>query len=156
STGLLMRTSEWIQAGFAIILAAAAWLRPLTFRRRAVIALLAIFAIFAIAAARCSVRFIAPDRASILRDWLTLVLMLVPYWQSGQFFMGPNEKIQLRLAEIDRWFLNLVPQLPWASGRGMRLSMEWAYMFCYPLVPLGLAILYAAGLRGYTSTYWFI
>jgi membrane-associated phospholipid phosphatase len=34
--------------------------------------------------------------------------------------------------------------------------MEWAYMLCYPLVPLALATLYAAGLRRESSIFWFI
>ena len=132
------------------------WMRPLTDRRRTVITLLAAFAIFAVALARFSVHILGPYRASTFRDWLPAALMLVPYWQTGQFFMGPNEKIQAQLEEIDRWLLNLMPRIAWTSGRCTRLSMEWAYIFFYPLVPLGLAALYAAGLRHYTSTYWFI
>ncbi|HEX3438483.1 MAG TPA: phosphatase PAP2 family protein [Pseudacidobacterium sp.] len=151
-----MRPSEWIQAGFATILAVAAWIRPLTAHRRFVVALLAAFAIFAVMLARLSARILPPFQVSIFRDWLPVVLMLVPYWQTGQFFMGPNEKIQSRLAEIDRWLLNLIPVKTWTLGRYTRLTLEWAYMFCYPQVPLGLAVLYAAGLRQYASTYWFI
>lgn len=151
-----MRISEWIQAGFATIIAIAAWIRPLPTRRRSAITLLAGSVIFAVILAHFSVRVLAPHQASILRDWLPVALMLVPYWQTGQFFMGPNERIQARLVEIDRWLLNLIPPVTGTSGRYTRLSMEWAYMFCYPLVPLGLSVLYAAGLRQYASTYWFI
>jgi membrane-associated phospholipid phosphatase len=152
----MMRASEWIQGGFATILAIMAWLRPVTLRRRAVIALFAVFAIFVITLACFSERVLTPDHASILRDWLPVVLMLVPYWQTGQFFLGPNERIQARLKEIDRRLFNLMPQIKWTSRPIARLLLEWAYMFCYPQVPLGLAMLYAAGLRQYASTYWFI
>jgi len=151
-----MRISEWIQAGFATILAAIAWIRPLTFRRRAVISLMAAFAIIAVALARSSVEVLGADHASILRDWLPVVLMLVPYWQTGQFFVGPDEKVQARLIEIDRRLLSIMPRFMQSSGRFTRLVMEWAYMFCYPLVPLGLAVFYAAGLRQYADTYWFL
>jgi len=151
-----MRTSEWIQGGFAVILALAAWIRQLPAGRRWVTTMLAAFAIAAIAVARLSAHFLAPRQVSILRDWFPVVLMLVPYWQTGQFFMGPNEKIQQRLMEIDRWLSKAVPHVAETFGRFTRLSMEWAYMFCYPLVPLGLAVLYAAGLRQYTSAFWFI
>jgi membrane-associated phospholipid phosphatase len=41
-----------------------------------------------------------------------------------------------------------------AFGRFSRLSMEWAYMLCYPLPLAGLAVLYAVGLRRYAATYW--
>jgi membrane-associated phospholipid phosphatase len=151
-----MRISEWIQIGFATTLAVMAWILPLTIRRRLVIAVLAVFAILAVALARYSAHILTSDQVSILRDWLPVVLMLVPYWQTGQMFMGPNEKIQSQLLQMDRSLANLLPRILRMSGRYARLSMEWAYMFCYPLVPLGLAVLYAAGLRQYTDTYWFI
>jgi membrane-associated phospholipid phosphatase len=151
-----MRTSEWIQGSCAIVLALMAWIRPLPAGRRSVATLLAIFAIVAIGVARLSIHFLSPVQVSILRDWLPVVLMLVPYWQAGQFFLGPNEKMQNWLLEIDGWLFRLFPPLIGASGRYARVTMEWAYMFCYPLVPAGLAVLYAAGMRQFTSVYWFI
>jgi membrane-associated phospholipid phosphatase len=151
-----MRTSECIQAGFATILALAAWIRPLPAGRRWIVTLLAAFAIVAIAVARFSIHVLPPLQVSIFRDWLPLALMLVPYWQTGQFFLGPNEKIQQRLMEIDQWLFTAAPHMARKSGRFTRLTMEWAYMFCYPLVPLGLAVLYAAGLSRCASAFWFI
>ena len=142
-----MRTSEWIQAGFATILAIAAWVHPLAVRRRLTITLLAMGAIFAIALGRFSAYILAPVQASILRDWLPAVLMLVPYWQTGQFFLGPNEKIQAWLVQSDRWLCGRASQTGWKLGRLARLSMEWAYMLCYPMLLLGLATLYVAGVR---------
>jgi hypothetical protein len=55
-----MRTSEWIQVGFAVILAVAAWIRPLANRRRWVATLLAAFAICALTLARCSAYVLEP------------------------------------------------------------------------------------------------
>jgi membrane-associated phospholipid phosphatase len=150
-----MRTSEWIQAGFATMLAIAAWIFPLTARRRFATTLLAVGVLIAVALACISESVLTPTQASILRDWLPVPLTLVPYWQTGQFFAGPNEKIQAWLLQTDRWLLNLASRTGWTFGRFARLSMEWAYMLCYPLVPLGLATLYAAGLRRDASTYWF-
>lgn len=151
-----MRTSEWIQGGFAIVLALVSWICPLPAQRRWVATLLAAFALLAIALARFSAHLLEPFPVSVLRDWLPAALMLVPYWQTGQFFTGPNEKIQRWLVESDRRLLKSVAPMARILGGNARLSMEWAYMFCYPLVPLGLGVLYAAGLRHYTSTYWFI
>jgi membrane-associated phospholipid phosphatase len=34
--------------------------------------------------------------------------------------------------------------------------LEIAYLFCYPLVPLGLLTLYIAGLRGKIDGFWFV
>ncbi|HMD19193.1 MAG TPA: phosphatase PAP2 family protein [Alloacidobacterium sp.] len=152
----MMRTSEWIQTGFATILALAAWIRPLPAGRRWITTLLAAFAIIVVAVARFSTHVLTLRQASAFRDWLPVALMLVPYWQTGQFFTGPNEKIQKRLVEIDRWLFNLMPPIPGALGRFTRLSTEWAYMFCYPLVPLGLGVFYTLGLRQNTSAFWFI
>lgn len=151
-----MRTSEWIQVGFAIILAAAAWMRALPNHRRWIVPLLAASAICAVAVACSLVHVLAPVQVSIIRDWLTAALMLVPYWQTGQFFMGPNEKIQAALVAFDRKWL---PGIAAASGTPhtrIGLAMEIAYLFCYPLVPLGLAVLYVAGLRQYTCVFWFV
>jgi membrane-associated phospholipid phosphatase len=150
-----MRPSEWIQSGFATLLAIAAWVYPIALRRRLTITLLAACAVVAVALARVSEHVLAPVQASILRDWLPVPLMLIPYWQTGQFFKGPNEKIQARLQATDRWLFDLASRIGWTFGGFARLTLEWAYMLCYPLVPLGLATLYAAGLRRYANTFWF-
>jgi hypothetical protein len=107
-------------------------------RRRQVITLLAVLATLAV----------------ILRDWIPVALMLVPYWQTGQFFRGPDPKIQNWLVESDHRLAKLLPPGAHAFGRYTRLSMEWAYMFCYPLPLAGLAVLYAAGMSRLASTYW--
>lgn len=151
-----MRTSEWIQAGFAVILALAAWISPLAARRRAAIAILAAFAITVVLLGRLSVYILAPRPASILRDWLPVALMLVPYWQTGQFFTGPNQKIQEWLVESDRHLAELLHLGVPSFGHYTRLSMEWAYSLCYPLPVAALAVLYAAGLSRYANTYWAI
>jgi membrane-associated phospholipid phosphatase len=149
-----MRTSEWIQAGFAVILFVAACVSPLAARRRAVIGILAAFAVAAVLLGRLSVYVLAPRAASILRDWLPVALMLVPYWQTGQFFTGPNPKIQNWLVESDRRLAKLLHPGVLAFGRYTRLTMEWAYSLCYGLPLAGLAVLYAAGMRRYALTYW--
>jgi membrane-associated phospholipid phosphatase len=151
-----MRTSEWIQAGFASILALAAWIFPLSRRRRSNISLLALCAIISVAFARSSEYFLAPLAASVLRDWLPVLITLIPYWQTGQFFVRPNEKIQQWLVASDHRFLGVFSRAGWRFGRVARLSMEWAYVLCYPIVPLGLAVLYLAGLRRDADTYWFL
>jgi membrane-associated phospholipid phosphatase len=158
-----MRTSEWIQIGFAIILAAAAAVqplvissRPLPLRRRWNIVLLAIVPIAAVSLARATAFFLNPRYVSVLRDWLTVALFLVPYWQTGQFFQGPNRKLEQRLLAFDRW---LIPRIAHSSGTSrsaLGLALEVAYLFCYPLVPLGLLALYVAGRRGHVADFWLV
>jgi len=151
-----MRTSEWIQAGFATVLAVVAWIFPLTVRRRVTITLFAACAIVAVTLARLSEDVLTPIQVSILRDWLPVPLMLIPYWQTGQFFVGPNEKIQAWLMDTDRRLLSLASRTNWTFGRFARLTMEWAYVLCYPLATMGLATLYGAGLRRDADTFWFL
>ncbi len=157
-----MRTSEWIQIGFAIILAAAAWVQPffsphpLPVRRRWTITLLAIVPWAAVMLARASAFFLPQLYVSVLRDWLTVGLFLVPYWQTGQFFQAPNHRIEERLMAFDRW---LMPRAAGTSGTartGFGMVLEVAYLFCYPLVPLGLLALYAVGQRNHTAGFWLV
>jgi membrane-associated phospholipid phosphatase len=160
-----MRTSEWIQIGCAIILAAAAAIQPLAvglsdrslpLRRRWNIALLAAVPIAAVSLARATALFLNPRYVSVLRDWLTVALFLVPYWQTGQFFQGPNRKLEQRLLAFDRW---LIPRIAHSSGTSrsaLGLALEVAYLFCYPLVPLGLLALYVAGRRGHVADFWLV
>jgi membrane-associated phospholipid phosphatase len=156
-----MRTSEWIQVGFAIILAMAASIqgffpRPLPLRRRWNIILLALVPLAAVTGARATALFLAPAHVSLLRDWLTVALFLVPYWQTGQFFQGPNHQIERRLLAFDRW---LAPRVANSSGTDrslLGLTLEVAYLFCYPLVPLGLLALYLAGRQGHVAEFWLV
>jgi membrane-associated phospholipid phosphatase len=156
-----MRTSEWIQIGFAVVLAVAAWIQPLFFpplpvRRRSNITLLAIVPLAAVSLARATAAFLPLLSVSILRDWLTVALFLVPYWQTGQFFQAPNHRIEQRLLAFDRW---LMPKTAGTSGTartGLGLVLEVAYLFCYPLVPLGLLVLYAGGRRAHTASFWLV
>jgi membrane-associated phospholipid phosphatase len=150
-----MRTSEWIQAGFAAVLALVAWVRPLAAHRRSAITLFALLAVVAIALARLTQYVFGPLPASILRDWLPVPLTLIPYWQTGQFFSGPDEKIQAWLVASDRWFFSLFSRTGLALGRYVRQSLEWAYALCYGLAFFGLIVLYAAGLRRDADAFWF-
>jgi len=151
-----MRASEWIQGGFAGANAIAAWLVPLPRQRRLAISLLALFALAGIGLSRASADFLAPDLSAILRDWLPVVITLIPYWQTGQFFTGPDKEIEAWLAATDQRFFKLFSWTGWKFGRAARLTMEWAYSLCYPVVPLGLGTLYVAGLRKYADAYWFL
>lgn len=149
-----MRPAEWIQVGFSLILAVAAWIVPLPMRRRLIVTLLAASLLGAEALAISFSRFLTPIQASVVRDWLPSVLMLIPYWQAGQFFIAPNEKFQDSLLRLDsRWLPNIAstsgtPHTP------LGVALEIAYLFCYPLVPLGLVALYAMGLRQFTDIFW--
>ena len=84
-----------------------------------------------------------------VRDWLPLPMLLLAYWQSGPFFVRPNERLQQRLLQWDHLLLGQA-----AVPKPTEQMLELAYLFCYPFLPLGLAVLYAAGLRHLASFYW--
>jgi membrane-associated phospholipid phosphatase len=156
-----MRTSEWIQIGFAILLAAAAWIPirgigPLPMRRRWNVTLLALAPLLLVTLVRVSARWIPDGSVSIARDWLTVGLFLVPYWQTGQFFLAPNRGVQERLMAFDRW---LMPRAAATSGTprtAFGMVLEVAYLFCYPLVPLGLVALYLTQQRRNVAGFWLV
>lgn len=156
-----MRTTEWIQLGFAVVFALAAWVsaftsRPLPLRRRWIVTALAAVAILLIAATHAARPHLSDDRFAILLDAITVALFLVPYWQTGQFFLGPNVKMQSTLLAIDQ---RLLPRASATSGTGRNLIghlLEMAYLSCYPLVPLGLTAVYAFGLRDKVNGFWLV
>lgn len=151
-----MRVAEWIQLTFVTALALAAWLRPLGNARRLRVTLLALIAVTAIFAARVSERWLSPLASSVLRDWLPAALLLVPYWQVGQFFSAPDSKIEVRLAAFDRRFFRLVGIAPEqiAISPAFAAYMQFAYIMVYPLIPLGLVALHTMHLRSHVDDYW--
>src|SRR3954464_10728318 len=127
-----MRTSEWIQTGFAALLAFAAWMTvlgpgPLPLRRRWNITFLAVIAIAAVAAAVGLSSHLQADTASILRDWLIVPLFLIPYWQAGQFFLKPNPAIERRLLLIDQRLLPRISATSGTDSTGIGFFLEMAY-----------------------------
>jgi membrane-associated phospholipid phosphatase len=156
-----MRMSEWIQVVFALVLAVAAWItgltsHPLPLRRRWIVTSLATAAITIVTIGRFSAYFLSLDHRPILRDSLTVALFLVPYWQTGQFFLRPNLKIQDRLLAFDRWLLPGIAATSGTERTAIGFLLEVAYLLCYPLVPLSLLTVYIAGLRGKVDSFWFV
>ena len=156
-----MQTSEWIQVVFVLVFAVAAWVtgltpHPLPLRRRWNVTILAAAAIVIATIGCYSSSLLAPDQRPILRDFLTVALFLVPYWQTGQFFLGPNLKIQDRLLAFDRWLLPGISAKSGTERTFVGLILEGAYLLCYPLLPLGLLTVYMAGLRGRVGGFWLV
>jgi membrane-associated phospholipid phosphatase len=156
-----MQTSEWIQIVFALGLCVAAWItgltsHPLPLRRRWIVTSLAATAVAIVTLGGFSASFLSPNHRSILRDCLTVALFLVPYWQAGQFFLRPNLKFQDRLLAFDRRLLPAIAATSGTEQTSLGFLLEIAYLFCYPLVPLGLAAVYIAGLRDKVGAFWFV
>jgi membrane-associated phospholipid phosphatase len=150
-----MRTAEWLQILFASLFAGAAWTSSLTLRRRLWVSLLAVIVAFCVIGVRLIARSVPPLFASVLRDWLPGALFLLPYWQTGQFFTGPHTDVQNKLTEFDRRLMHgLRLESAKPLGKGVAALLEIAYVTVYPLVPVGLGILYVAGMRPHADHYW--
>ena len=134
------------------------WLRPLPIRRRLEITAFALSGTALTFAGMYSFRWLPAGAAEIVRNLLPAPLMLFVYWQAGRFYLKPNEWIQNVLIQLDqRWIGALMQrraarkELAWAAA-----YLEFSYLICYPLVPLGIAVLYASGKQSYVNRYWTI
>jgi membrane-associated phospholipid phosphatase len=146
-----VRTSEWaIVAYFLYLLATGALLRA---PARAILRLVAV------AAPTCGLialvaRVHTLPVAAILRDWLPGAYVLAGYWATGLLYQGPDTVLEVRLEAFDlrvfAWIRRFASRPPWA----VREVLEFAYLFCYPLVPAGVAVLYATGQRARADSYW--
>ncbi len=136
-----MRFYEWISLAFYLLFGALAcvgrWRRRLPLTRRAVITGLAVTGISGILILR----------STAIRDWLPLGFVPLAYWQTGEFVLPINQSFQSKLERFDR------NDLPAPSPLLMPL-FELAYLFCYPLVPLGLVALYLSGMGRFAEEFW--
>jgi len=91
----------------------------------------------------------------VWRDWLPVPLMALAYWQSGCFFQRANPRLQLMFENSERKILQLLRMDPARLARTwVGALLELAYVFCYPVVPLGLGALYLSGFRNAAEEYW--
>ena len=148
----------WIQAVMVVLLAALAWFRPLGWKRQLSASGLAAIAIGALLLAYWSSRWLGPLAAAVVRDWLPVPLMLFPYWQAGQFFMGADPVAEKRLANFDHVFFRAISMSPAKTSISPALGvyLELAYLLVYPLMPLGLATLYVTNSRQFVHYYWIV
>lgn len=155
-----MRIAEWIQGGFAVALALAAWLLALVcharlpaFRARR-ITLMAAIVVAVLAVARSTAWFLPPGVSSTIRDWTVFILLMFPYWQAGQFFRNRNSRLEEWLMALDRRWLGRLAASTGTSRSPLNIALEIAYFFCYPFVPLGLGALYLADLQSRVDGFW--
>jgi len=148
-----MRAAEGISVGFYVLLMAAGVVAPLPGRRR--------LRIIVIGAAGISAGWALPfldvlPGGSLTRDLVPGLLLTIGYWQSGQFFTRANPRVQTWLGTIDeRWFpwvLRMTMTLP--ERRVLSGYLEMAYLSFYPLIPLGIVILYLSGQSDGADQYW--
>lgn len=109
-----------------------------------------------VAAPRLAARFVKPSTVSLIRDWLPGLLMLMAYWQAGEFFERPHLGWQARLESFDRPVIKAICRFRETRGwlGAIRNYLELSYLLCYPMVPAGLAVLYFAGMKDVAGEFW--
>ncbi|HEU4391811.1 MAG TPA: phosphatase PAP2 family protein [Blastocatellia bacterium] len=153
----MFRIAEWVNLLFFVILVLLAWARPLTRRQRMLASGIGLAGIGLSLAAAFSDALLSHAASSTVRDWLPAPLMLLVYWLSGCFFTEADEQFQAKLQALDRWLLQPILGNPGVLKPGwLAALLELAYLFCYALVPLGVAVLYFAGKQQHVDAYWAI
>ncbi len=152
-----MRTAEWINLAVFSFLTALAWYQGLEVRRRTSVTVIGLSAVAVTLISGLLVdRMLPPLAASVARDWVPSVLLLMVYWQAGQFFTRIDAKVQSRFERLDRRLVT--PVLGWCvrrpAGRAALAWLELAYLFCYPMVPFALAALYLMRRGGEADHFW--
>jgi membrane-associated phospholipid phosphatase len=147
-----VRSAEWIgMAFFSLFCAAAMWVPDGSKRLKAMgIGLVGI-------GVTASLPLL--DRlpmGDVVRDVVPGFLLLLCYWQSGQFFARSNPKVQAGLRAIDaRWFPGVMRLSSRLDARPILAAyLETAYLMCYPMVPLGIAALYVLGHQDAADRFW--
>jgi len=150
-----MRFYEWLTLGFYLVFAVLAWYRPLSIGRRAKATGIALggFACVAVAAALSRVH---PVVGIVTRNWLPVLLIPMAYWQTGQFVLPLNKVWQTWLQRFDQKPLlaRICFSVRSPACRFLNTILEFSYLFCYPLVPFGLAVLYWTGMVRFAEEFW--
>jgi PAP2 superfamily len=152
-----MRASEGIHIVVFTFLISLAWIRPLPSRRRVKVTAIGLAGLSVTIVAACLLTSVLPALVvSVVRDWVPAALVLLVYWQTGQFFTKVDQRFQDRLERIDERML--APLLHWLSHRplGICIStcLELAYLLCYTLIPMSMATLYLLRMARYADTFW--
>ena len=151
-----MRNSELIHIVVFTFFVALAWIRKLPARRRAKVTGIGVAGLAAnLVAAFLLPLLLPPLPDSVVRDWLPAALVLLVYWQAGEFFTQPDQRFQDALAALDARIA--APLLRWLSrgiGRWFAEYLELAYLLCYPMVPMSIGTLYILRLARYSDAFW--
>lgn len=151
-----MRRSEWINLIFYSLFIVLAGSFALKRQRRMNAILTGGFGLGLILVQHSISRFLSPFTVSIIGDGLPAFLILMAYWQAGQFFQRSNMKIQDGLEPFDHKLFDAMNRFRMSPGvRTWRMGyLELSYLLCYPMVPAGLGVLYLAGMRDFSEEFW--
>lgn len=152
-----LRAAEWINLAAFSWSIALAWSRDLPAARRRKITVIGMAALaVTLFASQVLPGLASPLAASVARDWIPYLLLLMFYWQSGLFVTRADADFEAVLLRLDRKLV--APELEWcgrhAAGPWILAYLELAYLFCYASMPLGLATLYLLRLGHAAGYFW--
>jgi membrane-associated phospholipid phosphatase len=142
-----LRTAESVVLGFLVYTTVASLELPMSARERVTITALNTLAGAVIFLLEKATQEKPRGFVVAVRDWLPAPLILLAYRESGMFFIpDPAHRLDHMFVRWDcfllqnKWVLATLSGLaPWPQ-----VYLELAYLFCYPLVPLGLGCLLLA------------
>jgi len=147
-----VRASEWIAIGYFVYLAGAAVVVGWNGRRgqqRRVIGTAA-----AVVGTVLTIAWLDTP-AVLLRDWIPLAYILIGYWIPALFVSSTNLAFERVLLALDRRLgIQDMTTINERAPRRLIELLELAYLFCYPMVPIGFACLNVAGLRMESDRFW--
>jgi len=154
-----VRAAEWIHIVVFCFFVSLSWIRRLPARRRAKVTLIGVAGLGATLIATFLLPRLLPALAvSVVRDWLPAALVLLVYWQAGEFFMQVNQRFQDRLERIDARMA--APLLHWLArsylGKWTAAYLELAYLLCYPMIPMSIGTLYLLRLARHADSFWIV
>ena len=143
-----LRASEWIViAYFAYLAGAATVMRSIGRQQRLRVIATAIIVLIA---ACTTARF--GTSAMLWRDWMPLAYIVIGYRLPALLVTRTDQVFENWLLSLDRrWRVATI------SARAPRLVielLELAYLCCYPMLPVGFACLYFAGLHAESDRFW--
>jgi membrane-associated phospholipid phosphatase len=154
-----MRASEWIDIVAFSFFVVLAWSGMLTGHRRTRVTGIGVAGLTAtVIGAYVVPQLLSPLAASVVRDWLPALLLLLVYHQTGQFFVRVDRRFQDRLEQIDqRIMAPLLRRVShWPAPNRIAAGFELAYLLCYPMIPVGLGALFLLRLRRHADHYWVV
>ena len=154
-----MRGAEWIHIAVFSFFVSLSWIRKLPARRRAKVTLIGVAGLGAtLIAAFLLPRLLPALAVSVVRDWLPAALVLLVYWQAGEFFIKVDQRFQDWLERMDARMA--APLLHWLArsdlGKWTAAYLELAYLLCYPMIPMSIGTLYLLRLARHADSFWIV
>jgi membrane-associated phospholipid phosphatase len=147
-----LRASEWITVAYFTYLAGAAAVVPGIGRRQRRLAIGTAIAVVIVV-----LTVAAFDTSALVwRDWMPLMYILLGYRLPALLVTSTNQELERWLLTLDRRWLGMEngTMISERAPRPVIELLELAYLFCYPMVPIGLACLHVAGLREESDRFW--